>query len=98
MVDPLAERVDGYIAPNSTDINLFISAIFGAAWAMLNDKNNVALPVTCLVFSQAFMMFVLSSAFGVLYTNFEAKFFSIDATWGCFGFLDPNYFLICLLV
>jgi hypothetical protein len=70
LADPMASRVDNYVTPRSTYINLFISSIFGAVWVMMNEMNSVRLPVCFLVFSQAIQMFILSSISAVLFTRF----------------------------
>lgn len=91
-IDPLALRIDGYIASNSTLVSLALSSVVGTAYMYFNGKNTIEYRLYFMIFYQSLLMFLLSSFFAVISSGGHATFFSVDAVWGCFGFLSPTAF------
>jgi hypothetical protein len=82
LMDPLAVRIDNFVAPNSTYFKL-----------IFNEKNHIKSGIFFLVFFSSVQMFILSSLSAIVFTGGKATFLSTDDTWGCLGFLDGGNFM-----
>jgi hypothetical protein len=49
-LDPKAQRMDGYVAPNEIYGALLMSSVFGAAYLLFNDKQTNEFRICFLVF------------------------------------------------
>jgi hypothetical protein len=98
VIDPLGERVDEYEEPRSVYVSLLVSSVFGSAYLLMNEKQTRAFRICFLMFFQSIQMFVVSSLTAVVATRGKAQIFSTNATWGCLGFLSPDYFVLLILM
>lgn len=84
--------------PHIIYYGLILSSLFGAFYLILNEKNSMEYPVGFLIFFTSFELFIMSSIAAMLMNDGSAELFSMDAQWGCFGFLNFNYFVLCFVM
>ena len=89
ILDPKAQRTDGFSPHLGELLICFGCAVAGAIYFIINERNVKQFPICLLIFYLNFVSFILSGVIAKIMTP-GVEFFSTDPNYGLFGFLSPD--------
>ena len=97
IVDPSAERKDGYEGSYLDYLLVLGSAAFGGLYFLMNAKNLKTMPVCMLLFIMNVHNFILCSLLAKISSKGHIQIFSLDPVNGCLGFLYKENIFVALV-